>query len=103
MLDALSTPQRALADYMSELSEEAYCAGWMDDLEFSLWRIVTDGSGRYGSMEITEKHVSKLRALSRLCGGWIVFDDRDEETFVTLREWQRRYTECTKNGLRLLS
>lgn len=65
MLDALSTPQRALADYMSELSEEAYCAGWMDDLEFSLWRIVTDGSGRYGSMEITEKHVSKLRAIMR--------------------------------------
>lgn len=103
MLNDLSTPQRTLADYMSELSEEAYCAGWMEDLEFSLWRIVTDGSGRYGPMEITTEHVSKLRELSRSCGGWIVFDDREEETFVTMQEWQRRYTERTEKGRRLLS
>jgi hypothetical protein len=32
----LSPQARALADYMSELSEEAYSAGWMMGLEFEL-------------------------------------------------------------------
>ena len=28
---------QALADYMSELSEDAFSARWMDGLEFELW------------------------------------------------------------------
>ncbi len=56
MLNDLSTSQRAVADYMSELSEQAYCAGGMEDLEFSLWRIAATGPGRYGPMEITAEH-----------------------------------------------
>jgi hypothetical protein len=40
MLADLSPDQRRLADYMSELSESAYCAGWMEGLEFALWEAV---------------------------------------------------------------
>lgn len=96
MLDDLTAKQRALAEYMSELSEEAYCAGWLEDLEFSLWRIVLDGSGRFGFMEITTEHVSNLKEFSRLCGGWIFFDDLNGETFVSLKDWEKRFANHTE-------
>ena len=37
MLRDLTPPQRQLADFMSDLSENAYCAGWMSGLEYALW------------------------------------------------------------------
>jgi hypothetical protein len=83
---------QALTDYMSGLSELAYAAGWMEGLEFALWRAVIDGPRRYGRLEITAEHVARLRALSTDCGGWIVFDDRSEETFVEIDAWRRIYT-----------
>jgi hypothetical protein len=30
-------PARELADCMSDISEEYYCAGWMHNLENALW------------------------------------------------------------------
>jgi len=98
MLQDLSTSQRVLADYMSGLSETAYCAGWKQDLEFALWRFVVEGVGRYGQMDVTVEHIKNLHDLSHDCGGWIVFDDESEETFVALEEWQRRYAANIKSG-----
>ena len=44
---------RTLAGEMSEISELAFCAGWMDGLEYRLWEIVQGGApgsmGRLGS------------------------------------------------------
>ena len=75
----------ALADYMSELSEKAYCAGWMMDLEAVLWQSVLEGPFHYGRLELTSAHVDRLHALSEACGGWIIYRDRME--FVSLSEW----------------
>jgi len=76
---------------MSELSEVAYCAGWMDGLEFELWRALIGGPRTYGRLEITDEQLARLRALSGAASGWIVFDDAEEETLVPLDEWQRRF------------
>lgn len=75
---------------MSELSERAYHAGWMEGLEFSLWRAIDGGSRSFGRTEITDDQVARLRQLAEECGGWIVFDEMNEETFVTSSEWKRR-------------
>jgi hypothetical protein len=80
MLNELNDNQRALADYMSELSEDAYCAGWMSGLEYALWRVVIEGPRRYGFLDIDAAHIEHLRKLSQQCRGWIVFDDQTEET-----------------------
>jgi hypothetical protein len=93
MRHAMTPSAQALTDYMSELSESAYYAGWMKGLEFALWWAVTDGPRLYGRLDITAEHISKLRALSDACGGWIVFDDETEETFVDLDAWRRIYAE----------
>lgn len=87
MLIDLTDDQRVLADYMSALSEQAFHAGWMENFEHALWRAVVDGSFRYGRLDITSQHTERLRVLSSTCGGWIVFDSTQEETFISLQKW----------------
>lgn len=91
MLKDLTPPQRVLADYMSELSELAYSAGWMENLEYSLWRSVETGPYRYGRLDLTAEQIEKLKQLSALCRGWICFDAEAEETFVPLERWKQIY------------
>ena len=89
MLSDLTSSQKALAEYMSELSERAYSAGWMKGLEFVLWRAVVHGPFKYGRLELTCEHAQHLAALSENCGGWIFFHAEREEVFFPLNEWLR--------------
>jgi len=98
MRQDMTPSAQALTDYMSELSEAGYAAGWMMGLEFELWRAVTEGPRRYGYLDITQEHIGKLRALSDACGGWIVFDDQTEETFIGLDAWQSLYQSYKHEG-----
>ena len=91
MLIDLSPDQRRLADYTSELSELAFCAGWMDGLEFALWEAMQGRRDNYGRLVFTPHHRNELRTLSERVGGWIVFDDHTEESFLPLKEWKEVY------------
>ncbi len=82
---------RKLADYMSDLSEVAYCAGWMRGLEYALWQAVLLGPRRYGRLQITAEHIERLKSLSEAAGGWIVFDDAQEEILVTHAQWKQLF------------
>lgn len=75
---------------MSEISEKAYCAGWMDGLEFGLWRALIGGPRICGRLELTDEQLARLRELSEAAKGWILFDEAEEETFVSLEEWTKR-------------
>ncbi len=91
MLLQLDPAARALAEYMSDLSEEAHCAAWMQDLEFELWRALISGPRTYGRLQITATHIARLGELSAAAKGWIVFDDDHEEILVPLHEWEQRF------------
>ncbi len=93
MLSKLEPKARQLAEFMSGLSEEAYCAGWMDGLEFELWDAVIGGPREYGCLQITLGHIAQLRELSAAAGGWIVFDDKEEESLLPVGEWEKRFAE----------
>ncbi|WP_420400946.1 hypothetical protein [Flagellimonas sp.] len=88
MIKNLSTTQRLLAEFMSELSEEAYSAGWMMGLEFALWKAANGHLKQYGRLIFDDKIIERLNLLSSEAEGWIFFDDEQEETFVTLDEWK---------------
>lgn len=91
MLTELDPDARKLADYMSELSEEAHFAGWLQGLEFELWDAIVGGPRDYGGLQITREHIRRLQELSALAGGWIVIDDVHEETLLPLVEWKERF------------
>lgn len=59
----LDPKQQTLAAYMSELSEQSFSAGWMDDLEHALWRSVTTGPFRYGHLNLTPEHAKKAQGV----------------------------------------
>lgn len=84
----LTPQQEALAVHMSELSEEAYCAGWHIGLEYALWDLVNGKADSFGMLALTEREATRLRELSDACGGWIMWDDERCETFVPLEEWK---------------
>jgi hypothetical protein len=73
---------------MSELSEAAYCAGWMGGLEFGLWKALVGGTRTYGRLEISDEQLARLRKYSEAAEGWIAFDEVEEETLVPLDEWK---------------
>jgi hypothetical protein len=83
---------KELIEYMSELSEEAFYAGWMEGLECALWDAVIQGPKKYGVLDITTNHISKLKLLSDTCGGWIIFDNEREETFIPMEDWLKIYS-----------
>jgi hypothetical protein len=87
MVNDLTKDQKMLHDFMSELSELAFHAGWMHDLEHALWRAVVDGPFRYGHLDITAEQIGRLKTLSSACGSWIVFDEVLEELAMPLEDW----------------
>jgi hypothetical protein len=99
--------QRALANLMSEISEDCYCAGWMHGLEFALWAIATGDrkNRKYGQGEVSQQQIDDLMAISAEIGGWIRWADDESdpglsaaewgEVFVPMDEWMRIYKKVT--------
>lgn len=88
MLKDLDGPQKALADYMSDISEEAYSAGWIDRLEFSLWDVLEGRTNEFGRVQLNEEKLKNLKSLSEAAKGWIIYDSEKEESFVSFTEWE---------------
>ncbi len=91
MINDLTPTQRDLAELMSDISENAWRAGWMQGLEYELWTAVKSPAGGGTRRLDTQAQLERLSQLSKECGGWIVFDQECEETFVALAEWERLY------------
>jgi hypothetical protein len=98
MLKDLTPSQRALADYMSELSEDAYCAGWLVGLEFELWEVVLGERKEFGFLDLGGEEAQRLRELSDRCAGWIIYDRDTEETWMPKSEWERWYSKWREEG-----
>ena len=78
---------------MSDISEEAYSACWMQGLEFVLWSAVENGPIKYGRAFVCNEKIDRLKKLSMEIKGWIFFDDKSEEQFITLTEWATMYEQ----------
>jgi hypothetical protein len=98
MLRDLTPAQRQLADYMSDLSEDAYCAGWMAGLEYALWEALLGARTGYGMLELSDEQRARLRQLSDDCAGWIVFDERAEETWLAMPDWAQQFAAWKRAG-----
>ena len=92
----LTGDQRLLSELMSEISEEWFCAGWIIDLEYTLWTVVTNPTARrqFGMEELSAHQIAQLKSLSESIGGWIMWDDPVGEVFVPMREWLTIYDKA---------
>jgi hypothetical protein len=53
---------------------------------------------RLGQLTLNAAHVMRLKHLSDACGGWIVFDDATEESFVPANLWNSMYSAYKATG-----
>lgn len=93
MISPLTPKQRALAQAMGDISERAYSASWIDRLEFVLWHLLTTNDKKIGRVMLSGAEKDVLRLLSNECGGWIIYDDIEEEEFVAFPRWGELYKE----------
>ncbi|OUS18561.1 hypothetical protein A9Q93_03855 [Nonlabens dokdonensis] len=91
MLNELTKEQLELAKYMSELSELACNSSWVEGLEIALWIGMNSQSDQFYRLTFNDEIRIKLNELSHNCGGWIIYDDKDEEKFVDFDEWNKSH------------
>lgn len=73
----------ALLDLVASISQEGYCATWMDDASFRLWKI--EGGARYGNVIVSHELAALLAALSAFAGGWVIWDNGGK--FIPMADW----------------
>ena len=81
---------------MSGLSEEHWCAGWINGNEFSLWNAANGcaASPNYGQGVITERQAQLLRVLHDEAGGWWIYDDGPQ--FIPSDKWREILTSAKR-------
>lgn len=92
---------RRLMHKISSLSEEKYCAGWMHDIEYLLWKEMKDrtrGSSAPSFYPMEDDDVAELAMLYEQAGGWWRWDDGIlDKVFVPALEWETIYAEWEDN------
>lgn len=78
-----------LVNLMGDISEDQYAAGWLINLEYSLFSAAFEGT-TFG-FGISIKDWGKLIELSHRCDGWWVYDLGKGRKFVRLQEWLEMY------------
>jgi hypothetical protein len=92
-----NTEWSELGQMMSDISQQAFYARWMDDLEFRLWEILCGGPRKYGQISLSDQQVDRLRQLSDSLGGWVIFNDElGVQEFVDRDRWQLMYDAWTR-------
>ncbi|MFC8676699.1 DUF6221 family protein [Streptomyces griseorubiginosus] len=90
----LTPTLRALADAMSDVSEHAYCAGWLVDTEYEVWRLLHEEGGRWGQAgpDTLAPLLDAVRAARRRTNFWIVGDEAvGAEQAITYEAWRPMY------------
>jgi len=83
-----------LVRMMRNISEDCWCAGWMHDLEFTLWDAMKTGNVDFGWGTVAERDLIRMRRLHELAGGWWIFAAGEgSERFVSTEEWLAIYAK----------
>lgn len=92
----------ALRVLMSELSEDAYCAGWHIDTEYRLWEMLVGERRRWMGLSVDDPRIEELRRLHVATGGWWRFnpelnDGCGDQEFVATEAWGQLYVRTVND------
>ncbi len=86
------SPEEELASLVSDISEEAYCSGWPQGIEFEIWQRVVEGPAQpIGSARVNPTQLDRLRELSAAIKGWVTFDVGIGPIRIPMDEWLSLY------------
>ncbi|SMB79699.1 hypothetical protein SAMN00120144_3979 [Hymenobacter roseosalivarius DSM 11622] len=94
--------QRLLVDYLAEVSEHYFCAGWRDSLEFEVWAVVQQDSvasanPRFWNAPLDPEQLADLTFLANKTGCWATWSDAAVDSpqagvrVVPLPHWEAIY------------
>lgn len=75
----------ALRDYMSDLSEKYWSAGWLSNCEYDIWDAFITGEPHHG-FDLNREERDALKAYVIMLGGWHTYDE-----FLNLKDWLNKY------------
>lgn len=91
-----------LMQTMGDISEDYWCAGWLQDLEYDLWAFVCgdvdklwEGVFHEGLNEYQRQF---LKTLSTDAGGWFIWQNGRE--FIEMDQWLEKYAKWKEKGLK---
>jgi hypothetical protein len=84
--------QECLEHRMSDISEDCYCAGWLNNLEHSLFNLMLKGGGDFGAGSVSAKDADEMKVLAKLSDSWIIWDDGCKA--IPLNEWIVKYNDA---------
>ncbi|MDA0195468.1 MAG: hypothetical protein O2887_16770 [Bacteroidetes bacterium] len=87
--------KQLLVDFISEISEDYFAAGWLNGIEFDLWRLISTGNlPEYHSVVTLDEDldiIEGLRLLSNITNTWAIWDDTVGDAVpIELGEWKQR-------------
>ena len=95
-----SALQNLLVDFIAELSEETYCAGWLLNIELETWKLIS-GTADASTQNLWKRRgdldaIEDLRKLKELSGTWAIWDDSVGDAVpISLEEWKEKITSAT--------
>jgi hypothetical protein len=88
--------REALLGLMRDISENCWCAHWLNGLEFTLWDAMLTGNDNLG-FGIRECELVRLKHLHDMAGGWWIWaNDEEDQRFVTTEEWLEIYAKAQR-------
>lgn len=78
---------------MKQLSEDIYCASWLNDLEFRVWDMAFGGENTLGDTPVTDRMAKSFRDIAALADGWWVWpdtvgEDGSDAIFIPMNRWK---------------
>lgn len=81
---------------MSDISEDHMTAGWLIDLEYTIWTAVLQHPEpfKFGFGFISVSDIERIKAVSEYLGEWIAWDlEQGGKKAVPLDEWRAMYAK----------
>lgn len=91
---SVSAAWAAIPRIISDISEDFYCAGWLIDAEFEVWRLMQEGgTWGMGAASAIPEDLGALRSIAESTGYWVRWDgNADPSTVpVPLDTWREMY------------
>lgn len=94
--DCYDAGRWGLVALMSAISEECWCASWLNNNEYALWKIA--GGSEYGQGIISDRQARLLADLSAEAGGWFRWDGSRGLVFMSTEEWLAHLVEVSPSS-----
>ena len=84
-----------LVDFISELSQDYFAAGWLNGIEFDTWDLISKGiiSDAFSLVTLSEDldTIEDLKSLSNITGTWAIWDEAVGDAIpIEMDDWKQK-------------